>query len=154
MKKALSDTDSHLLAVVIQGPNFRLVPHSAFHSLEATHMRTILSQLNDDTWYNTFTKMDAVEHSSLDRLIHPFVKGKIYERELVVLKVIHEKKFAWAALLRAAPPPPLYSNSRVILAIVREKFLDGNSLPLHGKQPFDYLFRLSNGCIVGPFLVY
>jgi hypothetical protein len=156
MKKALSDTDSHLLAVAIQGGSFRQIPHSAFHSLEATHMRTILSQLNDDTWYDTFTKMNAVEHSALERLLHPWMKGKMYERELVVLKVIHEKKFAWAALLReiVSKYPTPYTNSRVILAIVREKFLDGKPLPLHSKQNFNYTLSLSQPCLIDePFAI-
>lgn len=146
----LSDTDSHLLAVVIQGHSLRQVPHSAFHSLEATHMRTILSQLNDDSWYDTFTKMNAAENSSLDRLLHPWIKGKMYERELVALKVVHEDKFAWGALIRdvMSKYPVPYSNGRTILAIAREKFLDGKPLPLQGKQNLNYAFSVSKACPV------
>jgi hypothetical protein len=137
MKKALSDSDSQLLAVVIQGGTFRQVPHSAFHSLEATHMRTILSQMKGDEWYDTFTKMDTFEHSTIERLVHTCFQGKMYERELVVLKVIHEKKVAaWAALLRdiLSKHPAPYSPSRVVLAILREKFVDGKPMPLLGSK--------------------
>jgi hypothetical protein len=138
MKKVLSDSDSTLTAVVIQAGNLRHVPHSAFHSLEATHMRTILAQINNDDWYDTFTKMDAIEHAALERLLRPcWVKGQRYERELVVLKVVHEKKHAWALVIRdilAKFPAPYSNNSRVLLAIVREKLLDGKSLSLYCKQ--------------------
>jgi hypothetical protein len=137
MKKALSDSDSRLLAVVIQGGTFRQVPHSAFHSLEATHMRTILSQLNGDEWYDTFTKLDTFEHSTLERLVHPYFQGKLYERELVVLKVIHEKKVnAWASLLRdvISKYPAHYSSNRVVLAILREKLVDSKALHLLGSK--------------------
>ncbi len=99
-------------------------------------MRTILSQLNDDTWYDTFTTMNASEYAAVERLLHPWIKGQIHERQLVVLKVIHEKKeSAWVALLRdtfTKNPAPC-GNGRVILAIVREKFLDGKPLPFNGK---------------------
>ncbi|KAH9222107.1 hypothetical protein DL95DRAFT_381418, partial [Leptodontidium sp. 2 PMI_412] len=101
MKKALGDSDSHLRAFVLRGHETRLVPHSAFHTLEATHMRTILSQLNDNTWYKTFTTLDHVEHQTMERLIHPFVMGKMHERDVVVLKVLEENKpNAWVVLLR------------------------------------------------------
>ena len=137
MKKVLSDADSALLAVVIHAGNLRQVPHSAFHSLEATHMRTILSQINTEEWYDTFTKMDSMEHARLANLLRPYwVKGQKYERELVVLKVIHERKHAWAVVLRdilSKFPVLSTNNSRVLLAIVREKLFDGKPWPLSGK---------------------
>ncbi|KAH7314112.1 hypothetical protein BKA65DRAFT_411336 [Rhexocercosporidium sp. MPI-PUGE-AT-0058] len=133
MKKALGDSDSHLRAFVLRGHETRLVPHSAFHTLEATHMRTILSQLNDNTWYKTFTTLNPVEHQTMERLIHPFVMGYMHERNVVVLKVLEENKpNAWMVLLRdllKTHPPPYGSNDRVILAIMREKLLDGKPLP-------------------------
>lgn len=138
MKKVLSDADSALTAAVIQAGNLKQVPHSAFHSLEATHMRTILAQINNDDWYDTFTKMDAIEHAALERLLRPcWVKGQRYDRELVVLQVVHEKKHAWALVLRdilAKFPAPYSNNSRVLLAIVREKLLDGKSLSHYCKH--------------------
>ena len=101
-------------------------------------MRTILSQINGDDWYNTFTKMDAIEHAVLERLLRPFwVKGERYERELVVLKVVHERKHAWAVVLRdilTKFPAPHSNNSRVLLAIIREKLFNGKPAPLYGKQ--------------------
>jgi hypothetical protein len=132
MKKTLSDTESHLNAFVFQRHDFRPVPHSAFHSLEATHMKTILSQINDNEWYKTFTTLDNWEHATLDRLLHPWALGKIQEREVVVLKVLQQNRLsAWMALLsellRSRPFPN--ANGRVILAITREKFLDGKPLP-------------------------
>ena len=138
MKKVLSDADSALLAVVIHAGSLRQVPHSAFHSLEATHMRTILSQINSQEWYDTFTKMDSQEHMVLGNVLRPYwIKGVKYERELVVLKVIHERKNAWALVLRdiLSKFPSLHANnSRVLLAIVREKLIDGKPWPLYCKQ--------------------
>jgi hypothetical protein len=136
MKKVLRDAESTLLAVVIQSGSIRLVPHSAFHSLEATHMRTILSQIDNDQWYDTFTKMDHSEHVALERLLRPFwVKGEKFERELVVLKVVHERQNEWAAVLRGMVSKfPTPYKSRVLLAIVREKLLDGKPLPMYCKQ--------------------
>jgi len=140
MKRTLNDTDSHLLAFVIRGHDTRQVPHSAFHSLEATHMKTILSQLNDDEWYKAFNYLNPMEHGSLDRLVHPYAAGKIHEREVIVLKVIQQNRFnAWMALLREILQryPAPYGSGRVLLAIVREKLVDGKPLlPFHrgGKQ--------------------
>ncbi|PVH86049.1 hypothetical protein DL98DRAFT_26694 [Cadophora sp. DSE1049] len=133
MKKSLGDSDSHLRAFVLRGHETRLVPHSAFHTLEATHMRTILAQLNDNTWYKTFTMLNQVEHQTVERLVYPFVMGKMHERDIVVLKVLQENKpSAWMVLLRdilKSHPVPQRSNDRVILAIMREKLLDGKPLP-------------------------
>lgn len=138
MKKVLGDADSALLAVVIHAGNLRQVPHSAFHSLEATHMRTIISQINSQEWYDTFTKMDSVEHAMLSSLLRPYwVKGERYERELVVLKVVHERKHAWAVVLRdiLSKIPVIHTNnSRVLLAIVREKLFDGKPWPVYSKH--------------------
>ncbi len=137
MKKVLSDADSALAASLIQAGYLKDVPHSAFHPLEATHMRTILAQINNDDWYDTFTKLDAIEHAALERFLRPYwVKGQRYERELVVLKVVHEKKHAWALVLRdilAKFPAPYSNNSRVLLAIARERLLDGKSVSQYSK---------------------
>lgn len=138
MRKALCDTDSHLLAFMIQNSGPRLIPHSAFHSLESTHMRTILTQLNDDTWYTTYTSLNPHENMLLHNILYPWVNGKTHERNIVALKVVKEqvKPSAWLALLRELrpntgpnngrpqPPPP----GRVLLAIVREQFVDGKPL--------------------------
>ena len=133
MKKSLSDSESHLRAFVLRGHETRLVPHSAFHTLEFTHQRTILAQLKDNTWYKTFTTLNQVEHQTLERLVHPFVMGKMDERDIVVLKVLKDNKpSAWRALLRdplKSQPALQASNDRVILAIVREKLMNGKPLP-------------------------
>lgn len=133
LKKSLGASDSHLRAFVLRGHETRLIPHSAFHTLEATHIRTILAQLNDNTWYKTFTTLNQVEHQTVERLVHPFVMGKMHERDIVVLKPIQENKpGAWMALLRdllKLHPAPHGSNDRMILAIMREKLLDGKPLP-------------------------
>ena len=136
MKKVLSDTESHLNAFVFQKYDYRPVPHSAFHSLEATHMKTILSQMNDNEWYKTFTTLDAMEHVTLDRLLHPWALGKFYEREVVVLKVLQQNRFnAWISLLtevlRNRPFPN--TKGRVILAITRETLVNGKPLPISPK---------------------
>jgi hypothetical protein len=98
-------------------------------------MRTILSQLGDDTWCNTFASLNSVEHSTLTRVIRPFAHGKHHERQVLVLKVIKEapKLTAWTALLRgicrgSAYPSTTYRDGRVLLAIVREQFIDGKPL--------------------------
>jgi hypothetical protein len=73
-----------------------------------------------------------------------------------VLKVVHEKKHAWALVLRdilARFPGPYKNNSRVLLAIVREKLLDGKSLSLYCKYiPALNLGRSSLGflLLLGP----
>lgn len=138
MRKALCDTDSHLLAFMIQNSGYRLIPHSAFHSLESTHMRTILTQLNDDTWYTTYTSLNPHENMLLHDILYPWVNGKTHERNIVALKVVKEqiKPNAWLALLRelrpktgpnhGPPPPP--PTGRVLLVIVREQFVDGKPL--------------------------
>ena len=134
MKTVLSDTESHLNAFVFQRSDLRQVPHSAFHSLEATHMKTILSQMNDSQWYKTFITLDPVEYSTLDRLLHPLVmeKGKFLEREVVVLKILqHNRCNAWMSLVTEfiLNRPFTHESARVILAITREKLIDGDPLP-------------------------
>jgi hypothetical protein len=135
MQKALYDTNSHLLAFIIQGSSQYAIPHSAFHSLETTHMRTILSQLGNDSWCKTFTSLNMVEHLTLARVTCPFAFGKPHNREVLVLKVIKEepKLTAWTALLRdirrgSAYSSATYRDGRIILAIVREQFVDGKPL--------------------------
>lgn len=101
-------------------------------------MGTILSQIDNNEWYDTFTKMDSAEHAVLASLLRPYwVKGERHERELVVLKVVHERKHAWAVVLRdilSKIPVVHTNNSRVLLAIVREKLFDGTPCPLYSKQ--------------------
>src|ERR1700722_1112410 len=57
MKMKLADEKASLAAFVVQNDQFRMVPHSAFHSLEYTHMRIILSQLQDNSWFKTFSDL-------------------------------------------------------------------------------------------------
>lgn len=130
MQQALNDTNTLLKAFVIQKDIARVVPHSTFHSLEATHMRTVLSQLNDNTWYKTFNSLDTHEHKTLDRLLNSWANGKTRTRELLVLKVLQQNSpDAWmglsSALLRR-PPFRQVEGGRAILAICREKQVDGN----------------------------
>jgi hypothetical protein len=124
MKKVLSDAGSTLTAITIQGGNIGQVPHSEFHSLEETHMPTILSQINGNDWYKTFTELNSIERATLEGLLRPFrLDGERSVRELIVLKVVHERKHA-----------PHSNNGRVLLAIVREKLFNGKPAPLHCKQ--------------------
>jgi len=134
MKRTLKDTESQLTAFVIQGHFISAVPHSAFHSLEATHMKTILSQLNDNSWYKTFSTLNTLEHGTLDRLIHPLFNGKIHDREVIVLKVLQENRFnAWMALLSELLRNRPFSRpgaGRILLVICREKLIDGKPIPV------------------------
>ena len=138
MKRTLNDTESRLIAYVIQEDEFTEIPHSAFHSLETTHMKTILSQLHDNTWYKTFVRLNSDEQMFLREITHPVIKDMVIERELVVLKVLHEEKFAAELkLLNWIPRVQLYPNGaddRRILAIVREKLVDGRPL-MRSKSP-------------------
>ncbi|KAF7872597.1 hypothetical protein EAF04_003516 [Stromatinia cepivora] len=145
MKTVLGNTSSVLEAFLIQGTDIRPIPHSAFHSLEATHMRTILSQLNDNTWFETFSSLTRLEHSTLDTAIYP-CGPKHLRREVVALKVLQENKNnAWMRLiagkLRTAILPQ-HSNGRVILAILREHLVDGErrAWVAHSNMP-DMNFR-------------
>ncbi|KAM0161165.1 hypothetical protein ACHAQE_004230 [Botrytis cinerea] len=131
MKKVLESTSSVLAAFLIQGSDIRPIPHSAFHSLETTHMRTILSQLNDNSWLETFSKLTRFEHNTLDIALCPYWKTEL-RREVVVLKVLQENKInAWMRLIAEKSDTPLlpqHSNGRVILAIVREHLDDGKRM--------------------------
>ncbi|KAF7887189.1 uncharacterized protein EAF02_003836 [Botrytis sinoallii] len=120
MKKVLESTSSVLDAFLIQGYDVRPIPHSAFHSLETTHMRTILSQLNDNSWLETFSNLTRVEHSTLGIALCPCGQTKL-RREVVVLKVLQENKNnLWMRLIAnksVTPLLPQHSNGRIILAI-------------------------------------
>jgi hypothetical protein len=146
MRRTLSDTESRLIAFIIQGHDFREVPHSAFHSLEATHMKTILSQLHDDTWYQTFSTLDIKEHNCLRRVLYHLSEGKVHDREIVVLKVVEEDKLNVGTMLLNGLHLNQHSldeaGGRRLLAIVREKLTDGKPLtrelpwhPLHPLPP-------------------
>ncbi|KAF5874344.1 uncharacterized protein Bfra_004349 [Botrytis fragariae] len=131
MRKVLESTSSGLDAFLIQGYDIRPIPHSAFHSLEATHMRTILSQLNDNSWLETFSSLTRSEHSTLGIALCPFGQTKL-RREVVVLKVLQENKNnVWMRLIAnksVTPILPQNSNGRIILAIVREHLDDGKRI--------------------------
>jgi hypothetical protein len=138
MRRNLSGSESHLVAYVFQKSYHRPVPHSAFHSLESSHMRTIITHLNSDKWYRTFSQLDASEHDTLYFLLHPFFNGKYYERELVVLEILHHNRIsAWMALLsgllRNQPFP--HAKGRIVLAICREKNIDGKTIPAQACGP-------------------
>lgn len=129
--RTLNESQMHLSAFIVQKHACRHVPHSALHSLGATHMNTILSQLNDSTWYKTFSTLDIPEYSTVSRILHPSINGKTHERELVVLKVIQEEKTSpWMVLMsEVIRNRPMPRSGRVLLAICREKLVDGKPLP-------------------------
>ncbi|KAF7944559.1 uncharacterized protein EAE97_005192 [Botrytis byssoidea] len=131
MKKILESTSSVLVAFLIQGYDVRQIPHSTFHSLEATHMRTILSQLNDNSWLETFRNLTKVEHNTLDVALCPCVQTKL-RREVVVLKVLQENNNnVWMRLIANKSVTPLlsqHSSDRIILAIVQEHLDDGKQI--------------------------
>lgn len=126
MKRTLADDNASLAAYVIQGGDFFKVPHSAFHSLEYTHMRTILSQLQDNSWFKTFSDLRDREHDALTDLgLKRMENGKWLKRELVVLKVLQENKLnAWVRVVESCMGLdeflPQHENDRIILAIVRD----------------------------------
>lgn len=95
-------------------------------------MKTILSQLHDDTWYKTFSTLDSFEHTAVNALLHPYYQGKMHERDLVVLKVLQQNKLnAWMVLLSELlrnQPFPRGSSGRIILAIFKEKLVDGKPM--------------------------
>ena len=130
MRQTLSGSNSSLTAFVMQRGTAYLVPHSAFHSLETTHMKIVLSQLNDNSWYETFKTLDFLEHSSLNRLLQPWVNGKKYTRELLVLKDVQRNRInAWMVLLSEFfSNQPLTRNNKATLAIFREPLIDGKPL--------------------------
>lgn len=127
MKRTLSDANASLTAFILQQSELRKVPHSAFHSLEYTHMSTILWQLKDNTWFKTFSDLTDAEHDAMEKLLQKFPQdGKWFQRELVVLKIMQENKYnAWVRVLEECMGlewnTPHHENYRIILAIVREK---------------------------------
>lgn len=146
MKRTLKDNESQLVAFVFDEDGFKMIPHSVFHSLEATHMKTILSQLHDNTWYNTFTTLNPDEHKILSQIMSPGAGGqgsRIPDRELVVLKLLREEKYTRDSnILSWVPRARLYPNGavdRTLLVILREKLIDGKPLmptpPLLSTRP-------------------
>jgi len=127
MRRVLEDSNASLTAFVINNFEYRKIPHSAFHSLEYTHMRTILSQLNDSSWFKTFSDLTDCEHDTLSAIVGKhYTEGEIVNRELVVLKVLRRNRInAWVRLVEYAMRThnflPQFENYRIVLAIVREK---------------------------------
>ncbi|KAH8590496.1 hypothetical protein B0O99DRAFT_598966 [Bisporella sp. PMI_857] len=132
MRQTLSNDEHHLTAFVISRQFSRAIPHSAFHSLESTHLRTILCQLNSSDWYKTFTTLDATEAVTLNRLTKQWVAGNSCDRELLVLKVLHENRAnRWMVRLsefKHEHPISYREKGRTILAICREKLVDGKTV--------------------------
>jgi len=95
-------------------------------------MRTILAQLNDDSWYKTFTSLNSTENQALQQVIRPLSLDPSMQREVVVLKVIEQNRFgSWMVLLKELIHNPAAKNlagNRVLLAIVREKMVNGKSV--------------------------
>jgi hypothetical protein len=125
MKEILAGDNASLVAYLIHGDESYKVPHSAFHSLEYTHMRTILSQLKDNVWFKTFSDLRDIEQISLENITSiARHDGKFYARDLVVLKVLHENNGnAWMRVLESCmldETLPQHDNGRMVLAIVRE----------------------------------
>ncbi len=127
MKRALENSNATLTAFVINNFEYRKIPHSAFHSLEYTHMRTIISQLNDNSWFKTFSDLTDCEHDTLNAIVGKhYDDGEMVNRELVALKVLRKNRVnAWVRLveyaLRAHNFLPQFDNYRIVLAILREK---------------------------------
>lgn len=144
MKTTLSNSDMRLTAFIVQKIVTREVPHSAFHSLETTHMKTILSQLNGNEWYKTFSTLDPSESSAIWRLLHPMWQGKVQERELLVLKVIQENKTSeWMALLsEILRNRPFPRAGRVLLVICREKLVDGKPMAMGLNPAGEFIFLM------------
>ena len=113
------------------------VPHSALHSLESTHLKTILAH---NAWYETYKTLDAPERTTLHNLLQtllPFSPVNTRKRELVSLKVLQGNKAnRWlhlcADLLRGStvsPRGPLpVALGRSILVICRENLVDGKPI--------------------------
>lgn len=136
MRRTLSDAESQLTAFVFQKYLVVPVPHTAFHSLESTHLKTILAH---NTWYKTYKTLNSVERSTIDQLLRPMYETR--QRELVSLKVLQENKVnAWAHLcadllrgppINSRPHAPNYQESgagRSILVICREKLVNGKTI--------------------------
>ncbi len=142
MKRTLSDANASLKAFIVQREEFRKVPHSAFHSLEYTHMRTILWQLKDNTWFKTFSDLTEAEHDAMEKMLLKFWQdGKWFQRELVVLKIMQDNKYnAWMRVIEDCMGlewgKPHHENYRIILAIVREKQCDPDTISLGPCPPF------------------
>ena len=142
MKRTLADADASLKAFIVQHRQLRKVPHSAFHSLEYTHMRTILWQLKDNTWFKTFSDLTDAEHDSMENMLQKFYQdGKWFQRELVVLKIMQENKYnAWMRIIEDCMGleygKPHHENYRIILAIVREKQCEGDIISPRPRPPF------------------
>lgn len=128
MQQTLSESDSQLRAYIIRGHELRTVPRSTFHSLESTHLRDILSQLNGDAWYKTFATLNDVELESLGRVLHPQPSYKTQKRDLLVLKVAQQSKnnalLTFAKKLLCKDSVRQEANGRAILAIVCVKGAD------------------------------
>ncbi|PQE28936.1 hypothetical protein CJF30_00003963 [Rutstroemia sp. NJR-2017a BBW] len=131
MKAVLENTQCVLQAFLIENQDIHPIPHSSFHSLEATHMRDILSQLNGNSWFETYSRLTPHEHDTLDAAIYqgldPSEKAK---REVVVLKLLQQNKAnAWLRLLTQKLGSefvfPHHITERVILVILREQLVDG-----------------------------
>jgi hypothetical protein len=142
MKRTLADANASLKAFIVQQGELRKVPHSAFHSLEYTHMRTILWQLKDNTWFKTFSDLTEAEHETMEKMLQKFYQdGKWFQRELVVLKIMQENKYnAWMRVMEDCMGleygKPHHENCRIILAIVREKQCEGDIISLFPRPPF------------------
>lgn len=121
MKSALANSESQLVAYLVRGPHVQQVPHSAFHSLESTHMKTILSQLNNDEWYKTFSILFPAENDALGRILRPDGIDKPNSRDIVVLKIVEHNRFnAWFLLVKDLLQKQA-GVKRVLLVIAREK---------------------------------
>jgi hypothetical protein len=127
MKRTLADSNASLHAFMIHNKLQRKIPHSAFHSLEYTHMRAILSQLHDNAWFKVYSELTDTEHDTLTGLLEiDFRNGKCFKRELVVLKVLHQNRLNdWMNVLQDRMGVEGFlthhENYRMILAIFREK---------------------------------
>jgi hypothetical protein len=94
-------------------------------------MRDILSQLNGNSWFETYSRLTRCEHATLDAAIYqgldPNEKTK---REVVVLKPLQQNRAnAWLRLLTKCLgsefPFPHHLSERVVLVILREQLVDG-----------------------------
>ncbi|RDW91056.1 hypothetical protein BP5796_02221 [Coleophoma crateriformis] len=128
----LAATDSKLSAYLIQTNMLREIPHSAFHTLESTHLRALLFHGSNTSngWYKTFCKLTNDEHRQLDGVLHQRdANGVLRHREIVVLQVAKQNKAnMWLRMLvrrlgngTRVELPVEVRNNRVILAIMREK---------------------------------
>lgn len=133
MKEQLQESKSILTAHIIMATFSEQIPHSAFHSLESTHMRTIISQMNNNRWYKTYSVLTREEHDTLDWII----SKKKESSQVIVLKVLHQNRLnKWATLLAEYlkddySPASLGKqlNSRVVLVILRENIRKSERIP-------------------------